>query len=153
MALEALLRAAQPRIRRYAERQCIAHADDATQEALWTITRKIPSLRSVAAFPAWLFRIVARICVGLVGPIWRRIEELKEEEVACAAAQVATELRLDLANAVEALPDTYRTPLLMHYYGDLPVAEIAAQLGISEVAAKVRLHRGREQIRKRLAAG
>ncbi len=150
--MEALLRAAQPRVRRYAERHCIAHADDATQEALWTISRKLTSLRSVTAFPAWLLRIVARICLGLVGPLWRRIEELKEEEVACAAEQVAVELRIDLAYAVEALPETYRDPILMHYYGDHPVAEIAACLGISEVAAKVRLHRGREHLRKRLAA-
>lgn len=150
VALEALLRAARPHIRRHAERHCIAHADDATQEALWTLYRKIPTLRSVAAFPAWLLRIVARICLGLVGPLWRRIEALKDGDAATAANAVAIELRIDLANAVDALPDTYRAALTMHYYENLPVADLAARLGISEAAAKVRLHRGRESIRRRL---
>lgn len=150
VALEALLRAARPHIRRHAERHCIAHADDATQEVLWTLYRKIPTLRSVAAFPAWLLRIVARICLGLVGPLWRRIEALKDGDAATAANAVAIELRIDLANAVDALPDTYRAALTMHYYENLPVADLAARLGISEAAAKVRLHRGRESIRRRL---
>ena len=146
-----LLRAARPHIRRYAERHCIAHADEATQEALWTVYRKTRTLRSVAAFPAWLLRIVARICLGIVGPLWRRIEALKDEDAAIAADAVAIELRIDLASAVEALPDTYRAAMLMHYYEDLPIAEVAARLGISETAAKVRLHRGRESIRMRLS--
>lgn len=150
VALEALLRAARPHIRRYAERRCITHADEATQEALWTVYRKTPTLRSVAAFPAWLLRIVARICLGLVSPLWRRIEALKEEDAATAADAVALELRIDLANAIDALPDTYRAALFMHYYEDRPIADIARRLGISETAAKVRLHRGREAIRLRL---
>lgn len=151
VALEALLRAARPQIRKYAERYCIAHADDATQDALWTVYRKVPSLRSAAAFPGWLLTIVARICLGLVGPLWRRIEALKEEDAASAADAVAIELRIDLANAVEALPETYRAAMLMHYYEDLSVAEAAARLGITEAAVKVRLHRGREHMRIRLS--
>jgi RNA polymerase sigma factor (sigma-70 family) len=151
-ALDALLRAARPQIRRYAERHCIANAEDATQEALWIVHRKLPALRSVAAFPIWLLRIVVRICTGFIGPLWRRIEELKEDEPAAAPA-VDMELRLDLARAVEALPETYREPILMHYFQDMPLAEIAARLGIGESAAKVRLHRGRERIRILLAGG
>jgi RNA polymerase sigma factor (sigma-70 family) len=147
-----LLRAARPQIRRYAERHCIAHAEDATQEAMWALHRNIASLRTATAFPAWLFRIVARICSGLVAPLWRRIEQLKEEDMAAAVDAVAVELRLDLATAVDALPETYRGAMLMHYYDDLPVAEVAARLGITETAAKVRLHRGRECVRMRLTA-
>jgi len=151
VALEALLRAARPHIRRYAQRRCIAQADDATQEALWAVYRKTPTLRSVAAFPAWLVRIVARICLGLAGPLWRRIEAIKETDAASAAESLPIELRIDLARAVDALPETYRAMLHLHYYEDLPVVDIAARLGISTGAAKVRLHRGREAVRRRLA--
>lgn len=150
VALEALLRAAQPHIRRHAERRCLAHADEATQEALWTVHQKTPTLRSVIAFPAWLLRVVARICLGLVGPLWQRIESLKEDDATAAADTVSIDLRIDLAKAVDALPDTYRAAMVMHYYEDVPVADVAARLGISEAAAKVRLHRGREAVRMRL---
>lgn len=151
IALEALLRAARPHIRRYAQRRCIAQADDATQEALWAVYRKTPTLRSVAAFPVWLVRIVARICLGLAGPLWRRIEALKEADAASAAETLPIELRIDLARAVDSLPETYRAVLHAHYYEDIPVVDIAARLGISTGAAKVRLHRGREAVRRRLA--
>lgn len=151
LALEALLRVVRPHIRRHAERRCIAHADDATQEALWTVFRKAGTLRSVAAFPAWLARIVARICLGLVGPFWQRIEALKEADAAAAAEGIAPELRIDLANAVDALPDIYRDAVRMHYYDDIPLVDIAALLGISETATKVRLHRGREALRTYLS--
>lgn len=150
VALEALLRVARPHIRRHAQRRCLAQADDATQEALWAVFRKTPTLRSVAAFPAWLVRIVARICLGLAGPLWQRIEALKETDAASAAEAAPIELRIDLARAVDALPETYRAVLHLHYYEDLPLVDIAAQLGISAGAAKVRLHRGREAIRRRL---
>ena len=144
-----MLRAARPQIARYAARYCIAQlAEDATQEALWTLYRKLPTLRSVAAFPVWLLRIVARICSGLVTPLWRRIEALQEEHWAAQPEDV--ELRLDLANAIEALPETYREALVLFYYCDLSVAETAGRLGIANSAARVRLHRGRELIRLQL---
>ena len=143
------MRVARPQIARYAERYCIAQlAEDATQEALWTLYRKLPTLRSVAAFPVWLLRIVARICSGLVTPLWRRIEVLQEEHWAAQPEDV--ELRLDLANAIETLPETYREALLLFYYCDLSVTETAGRLGIANSAARVRLHRGRELIRLQL---
>lgn len=152
-ALDALLRAARPQVRKYAERHCIAHAEDATQETLVTVHRKLPTLRSVAAFPAWLLRIVARVCLSLVTPLWRRIEEIKADEREAQSHPLPIETRMDLAKAVDALPDSYRSAILMHYYQDVPVADIAAQLAITPAAVKVRLHRGRECVRRFLAAG
>ena len=144
------MRVARPQIRRYAERYCIAQmAEDATQEALLTLYRRLPALRTVAAFPVWLLRIVARICFGLVSPLWRRIEVLQEEALASSRPE-DVELRLDLERSIEALPETYREAILLFYYGDLSVAETAARLGISPEAARVRLHRGRALIRERL---
>ncbi len=105
-------------------------------------------MRSVAAFPVWLLRIVARICTGLVTPLWRRIEVLQDEHWAAQPEDV--ELRLDLAEAIEALPETYREALMLFYYCDLSVAETAGRLGISREATRVRLHRGRELIRRQL---
>lgn len=151
-ALEALLRVARPHIRRYAERYCIAQmAEDATQEALWTLYRRLPALRSVAAFPVWLLRIVARICFGLVSPLWRRIEALQDDGPAATRPE-DVELRLDLERAIEALPEGHREAILLFYYCELSVAETAGRLGISAEAVRVRLHRGRALIRDRLTA-
>lgn len=149
-ALEALLRVARPHIRRYAERYCVAQmAEDATQEALWTLHRRLPALRSVAAFPLWLLRIVARICFGLVSPLWRRIEALQDDDLG-ATGPDDIELRLDLERAIEALPESHRETILLFYFCELNVADTAERLGISREAVKVRLHRGRALLRASL---
>ena len=150
-ALEALLRVARPYIRRQAERHCAGQlAEDATQEAMLTLSRRLPALRSVAALPVWLARVVARICFGLVAPLWRRIAALQEIDEHRAAPE-DIELRLDLERAIEALPNTQREAILLFYFRELPVAEIAGQLGIGREAVKVRLHSGRAALRDRLA--
>lgn len=146
-ALEALLRVARPQIERYAELYCIAQtAEDATQEALLTLYQKLPALRSVAAFPAWLLRIVARICFGLVNPLWRRITALQDEQLPSVQPE-DIELRLDLERAIEALPETYKEAIVLFYYCDLSAADIASRLGITRTAMRVRLYRGRENLR------
>lgn len=151
-ALEALLRVARPQIRRYAERYCIAQmAEDATQEAMWTLYQRLPALRSVAALPMWLLRTVARICTGFVSPLWRRIAALQDMESESTRPQ-DIELKLDLERAIAALPDTYRDAIVLFYVEELPVADTAARLGISAEATRVRLHRGRALIRDQLGA-
>ena len=126
-------------------------AEDATQEALFTLYRRLPALRSVAAFPMWLLRIVARICLGLVSPLWRRIAALQDDGLAATRPE-DVELRLDLERAIEALPEGHREAILLFYYCELSVADAAERLGISREAVKVRLHRGRALIRDRLTA-
>ena len=54
--------------------------------------------------------------------------------------------------AVENLPHSYREPILLHYFEGRSVRESAGNLGLSEEAVKVRLHRARHLLRARLAA-
>lgn len=153
VALEALLRAVRPQIHRQAERRCLAHAEEATQEALWIVYRKAARLRAIAALPAWLARIVARICAGLVSPMWRRIESLKEADADRAATALDAATRIDLAHAIDQLPEPYRVVVDLHYIEGLSVADLAARLGLSTAAAKVRLFRARERLRRRFGDG
>lgn len=54
------------------------------------------------------------------------------------------ELRL----LVDRLPKRLRTVLLLHYYADLPIAEIAKVVGRPEGSVKQRLHQGRQELRR-----
>ncbi|HEV3423060.1 MAG TPA: sigma-70 family RNA polymerase sigma factor [Paraburkholderia sp.] len=63
VAIHQLLVACQPDIRRYAQRNClISDVDDAIQESLLILSRRVSSLRAVAAFSSWMFSIVRREC-------------------------------------------------------------------------------------------
>ena len=59
---------------------------------------------------------------------------------------------IEAVRALSQLKDTYRLPLALFYLEDASVAEVAEALGISQGAARVRLHRGREQLREILMA-
>lgn len=149
-ALIGLLEAARPDIRRYARATCCANdVDDAMQEALWLIYRRVGTLRAVASFTAWLSAIVRRECLrlarryGLVGT-----DELSEEMA--VLAQPDEVLRLDLAKAIQSLPPHYRAVVVMRDMEEKSVGEIAGGLGITRETAKARLHRARLMLREYL---
>ena len=63
-----------------------------------------------------------------------------------------TELRLVLSAAIEELPDDYRTVVVLRDVEELPHREIAETLGLTVVNVKMRVHRARLFLRKRLEA-
>ena len=92
-ALVSLLAAAQPDVRRYAARNCrAADIDDAVQETLLLLYRRVGTLRAVTSFSAWIFAVAKRACLRLLRMglpehyreviLLRDIEELSIEEIA-----------------------------------------------------------------------
>ena len=66
-ALVSLIAIAQPDIRRYAARNCrAADIDDAVQETLLLLYRRLGTLRAVTSFSAWLFAVARRACLRLL---------------------------------------------------------------------------------------
>jgi len=66
-----------------------------------------------------------------------------------AAEQAATEYVDDdhgLRDAVERLPDRLRVPMLLHYYADLPIAEVARLIHRPVGTVKQRLHEARTRL-------
>lgn len=152
-AIEKLLAATKPDLQRFARRLCTGpeDAEDAVQNALWILHRKVGTLRAVPAFAGWLFRVVARECRRLM----RRAGILSDDSELdiIAAPRVPSELQRDLAAAIEALPDDYRCVLIMRDIEEMTAPETADILNLSLEAVKSRLRRAREQVRERLLAG
>lgn len=152
-ALDALLRLSRPDIRRYAQRHClISDVDDAVQEALLVLSRRLQSLRTLAAFSGWLFQVVKRECLRL-GRQAFQYDPYDEAAVdQWAARHSVDELRMDLVSALHSLPAQYLEVILLRDFEELSMAEIAAQLGLSVPATKSRLHRARTLTREYLLA-
>jgi RNA polymerase sigma factor (sigma-70 family) len=152
-AIEQLLAATKPDLQRFARRLCRGpeDAEDAVQNALWILHRKVGTVRALPAFAGWLFRVVARECyrlmrrAGLAGD-GRDLD-------AVAAPPIPSELQRDLVKAIAALPDGYRQVLILRDIEERTAAEAAAALDLSLEAVKSRLRRAREQVRERLLAG
>ena len=152
-ALDRLLQVCQPDIRRYAYRHCLASdVDDAVQETLLILTRRLQSLRAVAAFSGWLLQIVRRECRRLERRLFKLdpYDEVKMENWLATASDQT--VRLDLIGALESLPEHYREIILLRDFHELTIREIAARIRLTTSATKSRLHRARQLVREYLLA-
>ena len=157
-ALLQLLAQAQPDIRRYARRSCQLGDDveDAVQETLWLLYRRLGTLRMLGSLSAWLKAVVRHHCLRLARVAWGHRLQAEVDDVHDLAddprlAQMPThELRIDVARALQSLPEHYRTVVLLRDVEELTVDEMAATLGLSREAVKGRLHRARGLMREHL---
>lgn len=150
-ALDSLLQVCQPDIRRYAYRHClISDVDDAVQETLLIVARRLRSLRVVAAFSGWLFQIVRRECRRLERRAFG-LDPYDEEKMENWLATHSDEtVRLDLISALESLPEHYREIVLLRDFHEMTIREIAAQVQLTTSATKSRLRRARQLVREYL---
>jgi RNA polymerase sigma-70 factor (ECF subfamily) len=129
----------------------LAEAQDVVQEAFARAVARPRGFVGIDNPEAWL-RTVA---LNVVRRRWRRrrvldLILLRERPLHDAAAADNTDLRTDLSEALDAIPRGYREVIVLHYYADLSVEEIAATLGIPAGTVKSRLSRGRAALAARL---
>jgi len=148
-AIGRLLTVCQSDARRYARRHCqVSDVDDAVQESLLVISRKVHGLKAAAAFTSWLFTVIKRECRKLERAMFRHDpldEDLAEHQL---ASKSDNDLRIDLAAALESLPAHYLEVVLLRDFEELTIAEIAERLDEQPGAIKSRLHRARELVRE-----
>ena len=129
-------------------------AGDVVQETYLRAFRSIGGFRSEAAVTTWLYRIAANCSSSHLSrrrshdvlPADLPVADLGAERDQEAAASMADD-RARLIAALDALPDPLRSVVVLHDVYDLPHESIAAELGISRGASKVRLHRARRRLR------
>lgn len=151
-AFEALVRAHQDRAYATALRLTgNAHdAQDSVQEAFLQAWRALPDFRGDAGFSTWLTRIVINRCHNLRRSS-RTVPAVLDDDLVGStpgAEQVALDSVRENAvhDAVLALPFDHRAALVLHAFSGHSHAEIGRILGISEGAAKVRVHRARRAL-------
>jgi RNA polymerase sigma-70 factor (ECF subfamily) len=160
-AAEALVRAHQQQVFRLALSilDDPAEADEAAQDAFVAALNALDQYRGEAAFSTWLYRITVNVCRGRLRQ--RRSRERLRDALTNVLrlagnpprpeeAAFLRERDTALWRAVRALDDKHRLPLVLHYYHELPTAEIAQVLGISEGTVHSRLHTARLRLRAHL---
>jgi RNA polymerase sigma-70 factor (ECF subfamily) len=136
-------------------------ARDVVQESYLRAYRGLKRFRGDAQFTTWLYRITANCASNQLRRRARhRHEELDEDlgpvvdaDHDPAALADASDLRARVEEALAELPPRLRAVVVLRDIYDLPHEAIAAELGISESAAKVRLHRARRKLRAQVFPG
>jgi len=136
-------------------------AQDLAQEAMLQAYQSLKSLRDPARFKSWLYGIVLNVCRSHLRD--RKIDCFSLEAVieglsffpAPFSSPVLTPEQLaeekeryeTVLNAVNSLPPAYRDILLLFYYAQLSLQEIATLWQIPVSTVKVRLHRARQRLK------
>jgi RNA polymerase sigma-70 factor, ECF subfamily len=139
-------------------------ADELTQDAFVNAFEGRDSFRGEAPERLWLFRVARNVTLDYLrsprsrGRLAASLDEATEGAPVTAVAGAEPCSAEDAARQVEmsgcvqqfvlTLPETLRTPLILHDVEGLTNAQIAAVLDCSLQAAKMRLHRGREKLRE-----
>jgi RNA polymerase sigma-70 factor (ECF subfamily) len=140
-----------------------ADAEDAAQETFIAAVKALGGFRGQSAFTTWLYAIAINACRRQL----RRRLHSRRLHLALAAGQPTlagppddperTLLQRDasekLWQAVAALSEKHRLPVILRYYHDLPIAEIARLLGVNEGTVHSRLSNARERLRGLIARG
>jgi RNA polymerase sigma-70 factor (ECF subfamily) len=145
-------------------------AEEAAQDALWTIARKVNMFKGESAFGSWIYRITANAAYQKLRTRRQKAAEIALDDVLPSLdgdgrhfepmddwsnrvdeKALQGELREVLQRAIDGLPSDYRTALVLHDVEGLSNPDIAEALGISLPAVKSRVHRSRLFVRKQLS--
>jgi RNA polymerase sigma-70 factor (ECF subfamily) len=135
-------------------------ANDVTQDALIQAIRAIPSYRAEATFTTWFYRIVVNNCLGRLRKrrvrdrINRLLLELFKQRIR-DDDQIEKQTILDentdhIIGIINDLKPKYRLPIILRYYHELPITQIAAILNVSQRTVHTRLHQAHDLIKKSL---
>ena len=129
-------------------------AEDVAQEAYLRVHRSLRTFRGDSSFRTWLYRIVANTAMTHLRKRGRFGDLADEPETVLRLADSRPpegEVDTDHVRvALNALPDAQRVILLMKDAYGFSCREIADEMGVSEGAVKVRLHRARRRLKDSL---
>jgi RNA polymerase sigma-70 factor, ECF subfamily len=125
-------------------------AEDAVQEASIKAWRKLRQLRGdLKSLRPWFLSIVANECRMAKRQRWWSVLKLADVPVP-SPGSFERGSSSDLHQALLKLGPDERLPLVLHFYLDLPIDEVAQALRVSPAAAKSRIYRAAKRLRSDL---
>ncbi|MEX1294908.1 MAG: RNA polymerase sigma factor [Candidatus Limnocylindrales bacterium] len=126
-------------------------AEDATQQALLRIWRKLPRLRDPARFEAWGYRFLVRACADEARRQQRSLPVVVATgELIAADDTHGVDDRDQLERGFQRLSLEQRTVIVLHHYLDLTLEDTATALGVPVGTVNSRLSRAMSKLRDTL---
>ncbi len=126
-------------------------AQDVTQAVFLVLSRQAHKLRSKRSLASWLHSISKNIAMNQYKAKNRpRNRELSFEKPANSHSPENHELRHELDQAIQQLPEKYRTPIILFHLEENSLIEISKQLSLNLNTLRTHLQRGREILRQKL---
>ncbi|MGE5091980.1 MAG: RNA polymerase sigma factor [Bacillota bacterium] len=131
-----------------------ARAEELTQDVFVHAWERLRTFRGESAFGTWLHRLAVNVVLTSRRSAWRRTRRVITAEDPAVFEQAIERpgpgLRLDLDQAIAALPAGARAIFVLHDVEGYQHGEIAALMGVAEGTSKTQLFRARRLLRKAL---
>lgn len=129
-------------------------AMDLVQDAVVKALQHWESLREPEAVRSWFYRILVRECLSFLRSSSRRVIYLAEPpEQIQSSCESALEDREAVRQALEGLPPKIKTVVLLRFYEEMQLSEIAEITGTNLSTVKSRLYKGLKKLRESLQEG
>ncbi len=124
-------------------------AEDILQETFIQCCRRIGSLKDNSAFKPWFYRILTRLAFREIKKAKKLIpvENIYEQDIAVSDEYFKDRESSRLYTYIDRLRPLLKTTLILFYYDEMSIKEIAAALSCSEGTVKSRLSRARKQLK------
>jgi RNA polymerase sigma-70 factor (ECF subfamily) len=131
-------------------------AEDGTQETFLAVLRALDSFHGDSSFKTWLFSITINVCRSRLRrennrerlqQLLQNLFHLRSECEHPERTAMENEADAELWRSICTLDDKHRIPVVLRYYHDLPVADIAAILDIPTGTVHSRLNHARKKLR------
>jgi RNA polymerase sigma-70 factor, ECF subfamily len=137
-------------------------AEDAGSEVFLRMARMLASYNGSVPFERWLFSIASHHCIDLLRKQQRERRWLDDEDVEALPISIVADSPLNelireerreaVREALARLPEKFRVPLALRYYGEFSYDEIAQQLQLSRANVATLVFRAKQELRQALAA-
>jgi RNA polymerase sigma-70 factor (ECF subfamily) len=135
----------------YSYARNVDDALDIVQESIYKAISSMDSLKNPNYIKTWFYRIVVNTSLDFLRK--RRKIDIVDEEVLTNLefGRVDDYGNFDLQKALDNLPDQYRTVVILRYFEDLKIEEIAEVLNENVNTVKTRLYKSLEKLRLKLS--
>jgi RNA polymerase sigma-70 factor (ECF subfamily) len=140
-------------------------AEDVVQETFLRVYMNLEKYDENQKFSTWIYRIATNLCIDRLrkrkpnysidadmsdndGTDWHSI--LSSDEAGPEEELILSETQQNIRDAIQTLPDKYKTVVVLRYLHDMSLQEISDVLDMPVTTVKTRVHRGREFLRKKL---
>ena len=141
-------------------------AEDVVQETFLRVFTNLHRYDESQKFSTWIYRIAANLCIDRLrkrknlysldadmtdnseGSDWYSL--LPSNEKTPESHMMVSETQEQVRKAIDALPEKYKSVVILRYLHDLSLQEIGEVLDMPVTTVKTRVHRGREYLRKKL---
>lgn len=123
------------------------NALDIVQEAIFKALRSVDRLDEVSYMKTWLYRIIVNTAIDFIRK-HQRVSTMEDDNLQGLLPFSENELSdLDLQEAVDQLPPMYKTIIILRFFEDLKIEEIAAITGDNVNTVKTRLYSALRKLR------